>query len=606
METETKPEPEMPEAEHETAQSEKPEVSKLPKEHKHPKKFLVSLVVLVVILFGAGTYFVLNRHKSTTASNQTNSTVTTVQPAPKTPTQLEQQIAKFTTPTTGEKWYSTPKNLPLQGFLNTKDVTEETATTQYFEVGTHGSNTIIMSSFTDGPGEDNELFEKAPDGKVSLILHPDANSTYIFYTGDTNSDKYDAQESAAVATSVKIDKTTHYDSLSLPLQLDLGGGEYATPPLFTGLGELPNHSAGSSLSNPTTLIKKYGDSVFNKVEHPYTDTGLTTIYYSVSTPIDTTINTSYSPIGSDLSAIAWQDGNKIKDTFGGIVRGCGSVRTSVSRDDNVSDSDFVKAGTAADGKIIYQFKSNSNVTLQKAWQETKEYYNGGSDADSIAKANISLEDFVKNKAVFAYKSPNNGWLIFTRDTYAPIGGCAKPVVYLYPTQPEEVSVKVGATVKISDPLYNPATGWHAFAWPNGQLIVNGKTYSSLFWEGPGNGVYPGITSGAVVKRADAAATIRKQLTQQGLTSAEANDFMAYWTDKIPANPYIRLSWFNTAEMNELAPLYISPKPTTLLRAFLDMDGLNQPISMPAQTFSAPKRVGFTAVEWGGLAQGKLY
>jgi len=241
--------------------------------------------------------------------------------------------------------------------------------------------------------------------------------------------------------------------------------------------------------------------------------------------------------------------------------------------------------------------------VQKAWQETKDFY---SNEEDKTKANITLDEFIKQHAIFAYKSSNNGWLIYTRDAYAPIGGCAKPVVYLYPTTPQSVSVKVGADVKISDPLYDPATGWSAFAWPNGQLIVNGHTYGSLFWEGPGHGQYPGITSGTVVKRAEAAATMRRQLKEQGMNQQETSDFMAYWEQRIPSKPYVRLTWLTTGELNQLAPLAITPRPDTLIRVFLDMDGFDTAFTMPAQKFSAPGRKGFTVTEWGGLSPTKLY
>jgi hypothetical protein len=109
-----------------------------------------------------------------------------------------------------------------------------------------------------------------------------------------------------------------------------------------------------------------------------------------------------------------------------------------------------------------------------------------------------------------------------------------------------------------------------------------------------------------VKHADVVATMRTQLGQQGLEQNEINDFVDYWKDRIPEQPYVRLTWFNTDQMNELAPLSITPKPTTTIRVFLDMAGFDKPFVMPAQHFSAPERKGFTAVEWGGLSLSKLY
>src|SRR6185369_9667466 len=113
----------------------------------------------------------------------------------------------------------------------------------------------------------------------------------------------------------------------------------------------------------------------------------------------------------------------------------------------------------------------------------------------------------------------------------------------------------------------------------------------------GHGEYPGISTGTVVKQANVVATMRSQLKQQGLNTNEINDFVSYWQSRIPNKPYVRLSWFNTVQMDELAPLTISPKPVTTIRVFLDMAGFDNSFQMPAPQFSAARRNGFTAIEW---------
>ena len=46
--------------------------------------------------------------------------------------------------------------------------------------------------------------------------------------------------------------------------------------------------------------------------------------------------------------------------------------------------------------------------------------------------------------------------------------------------------------------------------------------------------------------------------------------------------------------------YMGAGKTTLGRAFAAAEGL-QFVDLPAQELSAPERVGFTVVEWGGCA-----
>lgn len=76
--------------------------------------------------------------------------------------------------------------------------------------------------------------------------------------------------------------------------------------------------------------------------------------------------------------------------------------------------------------------------------------------------------------------------------------------------------------------------------------------------------------------------------------------MSYWETKIPDAPYVRLTWFNTEQLNNLAPLKIVPQPDTLIRVFLDMAGFQAKIDIPEQKLSKTSRQGFTVVEWGGL------
>jgi len=164
------------------------------------------------------------------------------------------------------------------------------------------------------------------------------------------------------------------------------------------------------------------------------------------------------------------------------------------------------------------------------------------------------------------------------------------VIYLYPEQPTHVSVKVGADVTVSEPEYG--NGWNVLAEPTGK--------QTLFWEGTGFGMYPAVNTGFVVAQENLEATLWKHLQQLGLNERESIDFMEFWLPHMPTTPYVRLTWFGTKEMDELAPLYVRPRPDTVIRIFLDFEGLQKPVTMQPQTLSSIPRKGFTLVEWGGL------
>jgi hypothetical protein len=185
--------------------------------------------------------------------------------------------------------------------------------------------------------------------------------------------------------------------------------------------------------------------------------------------------------------------------------------------------------------------------------------------------------------------------------YQPAAECGKPVIYLYPEEKKLVDVKVGANVTVSDPLY-PVDGWKSvLADVDGSLVYEGNDYDYLFWEGTGNGKYPMfIDYGFVVKKDQVVATFNDHLNKLGLNENEIADFIDFWEAYIPNKPYVRLTWLDTEQMNALAPLEIDPKPDTLIRVFLDMQGLERPIDLKGQNLKALKRSGFTVVEWGGL------
>jgi len=86
----------------------------------------------------------------------------------------------------------------------------------------------------------------------------------------------------------------------------------------------------------------------------------------------------------------------------------------------------------------------------------------------------------------------------------------------------------------------------------------------------------------------------------GLNEKEMADFLEFWLPKMPNTPYVRLTWFGNKLMDRLAPIFVMPKPETIIRVFLDFEGLGSKINLPPQKLSSPARKGFTVVEWGGL------
>ena len=313
--------------------------------------------------------------------------------------------------------------------------------------------------------------------------------------------------------------------------------------------------------------------------------------------VNYTLPDSLTPDSSKAPNITWSTGSNIQGHYTNSPSGCGSAFGYVVAK-NLNTSQLIEAGKGPDGQTLYNLPLSSPLFTEIYNDD----YKPGSTQSYLDKSlqNLTAQQFQDQHGVFVAKNSLGEYVVYMRSDAIITGGCGKPVVYLYPQTPEYVNVKVGAVVEKSEPAY-PQAGWqNVLALPGSRLIYQGAGYPYLYWEGKGLGTYPKIDFGTVVPQAKVVTTIRQQLAAQGFNAKETADFLEYWQPRLPKDPYVRLSWLNTQQMNALAPLAITPRPATLIRTFLDFQGLAKPVQLKPQTFHAPARSGFTAVEWGGL------
>ena len=64
------------------------------------------------------------------------------------------------------------------------------------------------------------------------------------------------------------------------------------------------------------------------------------------------------------------------------------------------------------------------------------------------------------------------------------------------------------------------------------------------------------------------------------------------------NPYNIIS-FQTDTYTDAAELQINPAPDTVIRVFMTFEASDYMIRILPQKLTAPERIGFTVVEWGG-------
>lgn len=183
-----------------------------------------------------------------------------------------------------------------------------------------------------------------------------------------------------------------------------------------------------------------------------------------------------------------------------------------------------------------------------------------------------------------------------------LGYEAKPVIYLYPEEKTEVSVKLyyDGGLTATWPAYED--GWNVTAGPDGTLSdAQGNEYSYLFWEGVSDTTYD-FTEGFCVAGEDTAAFLRQTLAQLGLTPREYNEFIVYWLPKMQENTY-NLIAFQGEAYTDTAKLAIEPQPDSLLRVFMAWKPLARPVTIRPQALPPFERIGFTVVEWGGAQVG---
>lgn len=178
------------------------------------------------------------------------------------------------------------------------------------------------------------------------------------------------------------------------------------------------------------------------------------------------------------------------------------------------------------------------------------------------------------------------------------GTDAKPVIYLYPEEQTEVSVKLDYDGELTAtwPVYKD--GWNVTAYPDGTLFdAQGNEYSYLFWEGVSDTEYD-FSKGFCVAGEDTADFLRETLAEIGLTPEEYNEFIVYWLPRMQENAYNLIS-FQAGRYTQVAELEITPEPDSVLRVFMAWKPLEQPQEIEPQQFAPFLREGFTVVEWGG-------
>ncbi|MDO4963752.1 MAG: hypothetical protein Q4E75_06645 [bacterium] len=181
-----------------------------------------------------------------------------------------------------------------------------------------------------------------------------------------------------------------------------------------------------------------------------------------------------------------------------------------------------------------------------------------------------------------------------------VGGYAKPVLYLYPEEKTNISVKFSRPDLLTTTYPKFKDSWSVVAYPNGDLYdSNGKYYYALYWEEEKNHTVD-FSYGFYVTDKSAISFLEDKLSIIGLNDKEKNEFIMYWLPILEKNKKSLVYFELTEERNKYNNLIINPVPDSILRVAMHVKKTNKKTSIKEQVLTSFNRIGFTAVEWGGV------
>lgn len=352
------------------------------------------------------------------------------------------------------------------------------------------------------------------------------------------------------------------------------------------------------------VIGGIGIYCFNKTRiSSYTNGDSTTIYTNSKNKIkgnkiEYTTKTGYYSGSSDCIE------NTFVTSYGELEKYVKQFETiTIDNEDvlNYFDKDYFKNHTLAieahdesssnnqytiDNVTLNGTEANINITLTR-------YSYGGDLAPRVKFTFITLD-----KNITYAKFNINTKKVNNIDDY---GTAKKPIIYLYPKEDTEVSVKLQYKDNITTSYPKYLDGWNVLAKKDGTLtdLSTNKNLYSLYYESENLLNFKVENDGFIVKGSDASTFLEEKLAILGLTEREAEEFIIYWLPKLEANKYNYIRFATLDEINKNMPLEINPNPNTIIRVLMTYKGLETPIDITEQQLETPTRTGFVAVEWGG-------
>lgn len=479
-----------------------------------------------------------------------------------------------------------------------QDYSLDCSSLYYYEVGTLnegpylGGKIILLSAGCSECEPFQELYRFLHFGSRYILLNNYSyNNSYSYFSDTSTAQLDEVSSTVGVVTSTGDSVTSssqelfetadYFDIPDLDIPPEIIDPKSGTKLIFYGNPNSASFSADFASPTDTPIfIANSGQRVFG---YPMSE------IFDVASPDGTSLPYSLDSSSTlDVANLTWKDGKTRDNGYAYEVSdGCGQIGPFTAYMAHPSSKplnagDLIQAGTDSNGIPFYVLANPNHPILKTA----KIIY----DNEPPHKDRRDLVIFWKDP--FGRLIPMDSFLI--------IDACGgKPVIYLYPTKPTNVSVQVAPAggISKSEPKYDD--GWNVLANPDGHILAGNKVYPYLFWEG-GLGSYQMPAQGFVVSKAEVKNLITEKLSLIGLLPKEISDFEQFWVPRMQSAPYYFISFNANDVMDKYAPLTIEPKPDTIIRVLMDFKPLEQPVTVEQQQLQSIKRHGFTVVEWGGI------
>ena len=296
---------------------------------------------------------------------------------------------------------------------------------------------------------------------------------------------------------------------------------------------------------------------------------------------------SYKGYSETVSSINTKISDKIKKYY--LNKDCNYIILGYATGHSLCKIELIDCFEESNKIIIYGDK------------KTNGFMASGSGFFIAIPTNLPVGTEIEYRECYTSSQINNLKKYDTPYNPSEIGIDDKPIIYLYPTDETEISVKLlkDNNLTCSYPKYQDK--WNVLAQPNGNLkdLNTNRELYSLYYESKNEIEFKIENDGFIVKREDTIKFLEEKLAILGLTEREAEEFIIYWLPKLESNNYNYIRFATLDEINTNMPLEINPNPDTIIRILMTFKGLDNPINVQEQKLSTPERNGFVAVEWGG-------